>query len=62
MGDNSVLDIRSRQIDVHALDQEKIKANANFYKVVNLLVPILLVLIFALLMAYLRKNRFAKIR
>ena len=62
MGDNSVLDIRSRQIDIHAIDQEKVKANANFYKVVNLLVPILLVLIFALLMAYLRKNRYAKIR
>jgi ABC-2 type transport system permease protein len=62
MGDNSVLDIRSRQIDIHAIDQEKVKAHANFYKVVNLLVPIALVLIFALIMAYLRKNRYAKIR
>jgi ABC-2 type transport system permease protein len=62
MGDNSVLDIRSRQIDIHAIDQEKVKAHANFYKVVNLLVPIVMVLLFALTMAYIRKRRYAKIR
>jgi ABC-2 type transport system permease protein len=62
MGDNSVLDIRSRQIDIHAIDQEKVKAHATFYKMLNLLVPIVLVLIFGMLMAYLRKNRYAKIR
>jgi len=62
MGDNSVLDIRSRQIDIHAIDQEKVKAHASFYKVVNLLVPIVVVLLFALTMAYIRKRRYAKIR
>lgn len=62
MGENSVLDIRSRQIDIHAIDKEKIKQDAKFYKVVNLLVPVLLVLLFALLMGYLRKNRYTKNR
>jgi ABC-2 type transport system permease protein len=62
MGENSVLDIRSRQIDIHAIDKEKIKQDAKFYKIVNLLVPILLVLLFALIMGYLRKNRYAKNR
>ena len=42
--------------------KEKIKQDAKFYKIVNLLVPILLVLLFALIMGYLRKNRYAKNR
>jgi ABC-2 type transport system permease protein len=62
MGENSVLDIRSRQIDIHAIDKEKIKQDAKFYKTINLLVPVLLVLLFALIMGYLRKNRYAKNR
>ena len=62
MGDNSVLDIRSRQIDIHAIDQEKVKAHATYYKIVNLLVPIVLVLLFAITMTYIRKRRYAKIR
>jgi ABC-2 type transport system permease protein len=62
MGDNSVLDIRSRQIDIHALDQDKVKTHANFYKTVNLLAPIVVVILFAILMTYIRKRRYAKIR
>lgn len=61
MGDNSVLGIRSRQIDIHAIDKEKIKTDATFYKIINLLLPILLVGCFALAMTYLRKRKYAKI-
>lgn len=60
MGDNSVLDIRSRQIDIHAIDKEKIKADADFYKIVNLLLPVSLVLLFAFIISYLRKRKYAR--
>ena len=59
MGDNSVLDIRSRQIDIRAIDNEKVKANAGFYKVINLLLPIGIILILAFVMATLRRKKYA---
>lgn len=60
MGDESVLDIRSRQIDIHAIDKEKIKADADFYKIINLLLPVGLVILFAVIMAYFRKRKYAQ--
>jgi gliding-associated putative ABC transporter substrate-binding component GldG len=60
MGDNSVLDIRSRQIDIHAIDKEKVKADADFYKVINVTLPVTLVLLFAFAMAYFRKRKYVK--
>lgn len=60
MGDNSVLDIRSRQIDIHAIDKEKIKADADFYKVINLLLPVGIILLFAFVMGYIRKRKYSQ--
>ena len=60
MGDNSVLDIRSKQIDIHPIDKEKVKTNGNFYKFMNMLLPSGLVLILAFIIFYLRKRRFAR--
>jgi gliding-associated putative ABC transporter substrate-binding component GldG len=60
LGDNSVLDIRSRQIDIHAIDKEKVKADATFYKIINILIPVAIVLLFALLMSYLRRRKYVQ--
>lgn len=60
MGDHSVIDIRSRQIDIHAIDQEKVKASGNFYKVINLLLPVALILFFAFIMSVIRKRKYAR--
>lgn len=59
MGDNSVLDIRSRQIDIHQIDKEKVQTYAGFYKWLNLLGPCGLILIFAFVFYYLRKKKFS---
>lgn len=60
MGDNSVLDIRSRQIDIHAIDAEKVKADATFYKIINVGLPIMLILILAFVMNFMRKRKYAR--
>lgn len=60
MGDNSVLDIRSRQIDLHKIDKEKVSTSAGFYKMLNLLLPNALVLLLALGMFYIRKKKYAR--
>ena len=59
MGDRSVLDIRSKQIEIHAIDKEKVKENAGFYKAVNLGIPILLILALAVIMFLIRRNKYA---
>lgn len=60
MGDNSVLDLRSKQIDIHAIDKEKVLSNAGFYKVINMILPSAIILIFAGLMMVLRKRKYTK--
>ena len=60
MGENSVIDIRSRQIDVHGINNEKIKADAGFYKIMNLLIPCGVILLLAFVMHYLRKRKYSR--
>ncbi|MBL4861634.1 MAG: Gldg family protein [Crocinitomicaceae bacterium] len=60
LGDNSVLDIRSRQIDIHEMDIEKVKADSNFYKIINMGLPIAMILLLAFSMNYMRKRKFAR--
>jgi ABC-type uncharacterized transport system involved in gliding motility auxiliary subunit len=58
MGDNSVLDIRSRQIDIKEIDKEKININAGFYKVLNMIVPISIILLLSLIWNIVRKKKY----
>ncbi|MCE3295330.1 MAG: hypothetical protein K0R65_1044 [Crocinitomicaceae bacterium] len=60
MGDNSVLDLRSKQIDVHAIDKEKVKREAGFYKMVNMVVPSLTIIIIAFIIFFLRRRRYTR--
>ena len=60
MGDNSVLDIRSRQIDIKEIDKEKIKLYAGFYKVLNMIVPIAIILLLSFVWNILRKKKYLK--
>ncbi|MFK7786481.1 MAG: GldG family protein [Crocinitomicaceae bacterium] len=59
MGDNSVLDIRSRQIDMHPMDKEKVFEHAAYYKIMNLLMPIGIILLLGFGMNFIRKRRYA---
>jgi ABC-2 type transport system permease protein len=61
MGDNSVLDIRSRQIDIKLIDKEKLKVMSGRLKIINVFGPVLLILFFAFVWNVLRKKRYSKI-
>lgn len=56
MGDNSVLDIRSRQIDIPKMDKTKVVEKAKTYKVINIVIPSLLVIIIAIVLNWRRKR------
>jgi gliding-associated putative ABC transporter substrate-binding component GldG len=58
MGDNSVLDIRSRQIDIKEIDKEKIKSSSLFFKSMNMMLPLLLILALAFIMNWIRQRRY----
>ena len=60
MGDNSVLDIRSRQIDIKEIDKEKVKKFAGFYKTINMLLPLGIIILLSILMNYIRTRRYAR--
>lgn len=59
MGDNSVLDIRSRQIDIHEIDKAKVQENADFYKLINLILPVSILIVFVLIFGFFRRKKFA---
>ncbi|MEZ4890217.1 MAG: Gldg family protein [Crocinitomicaceae bacterium] len=59
MGDNSILDIRSRQIDIHEINNAKVQASAGYYKIINLLVPSSILIIIVLIFGYIRKRKYS---
>ena len=59
MGDNSVLALRSRQIEIHAIDKAKVTDNAGFYKATNIGIPILLILALAIALILIRRRKYA---
>ncbi len=60
MGDNSVLDIRSRQIDIPKMDKNKVVEKSKRYKIINMVLPSLLVILIAIFMNWRRKKRNTK--
>ncbi len=59
MGDNSVLDIRSRQIEFKEMDKMKLQAEGERLRYLNLLIPVGLIFSFAALLIYLRRKKYA---
>ncbi|MEN9303831.1 MAG: hypothetical protein RL264_2260 [Bacteroidota bacterium] len=60
MGDLSVLDIRSRQIDIKEIDKEKVKQYAGFYKAINFLLPVGGILLMGLIINRLRFRKYGR--
>ena len=60
LGDNSVLDLRSKQIDIHEMDNEKVKNDGSFYKMINVGLPIVLILFLGFTLNFIRKRKYAR--
>jgi len=58
MGDNSVLDIRSRQINIHEIDNSKVQSRAGLLKLINLLVPTIILILIAVGFGIRRKRKY----
>ena len=58
LGDNSVLDIRSRQIELRQLDNRKVLSEGRVLKYMNLLIPFLLIILIAIINFVLREKKY----
>ena len=56
---NGLINARSKQIDIRALDKIQIQENKKFWQALNLLLPIALIGIFGALRYYIRRRKFA---
>ena len=60
MGDNSILGIRSKQIEIHPIDKVKVEKYAPTVRVINMIVPSLLILILGGIIFTIRKRKYTK--
>lgn len=58
--DNGLIQARSKQIRIRPLDREKVKQEKIKWQVINLGIPIILLIVFGVVRAYWRKNKFAR--
>lgn len=58
--ENGILDIRSRELQLRILDKAKVQEEKSKWRFVNTVLPVILILIFGFLMAYLRKKKYTQ--
>jgi ABC-2 type transport system permease protein len=59
--DSGLLSVRSREVKLRELDKERVKVDRLEWQLLNTIVPILLVLVFAVVHGYLRRRRYSGI-
>ncbi|MDP1725374.1 MAG: gliding motility-associated ABC transporter substrate-binding protein GldG [Bacteroidota bacterium] len=57
--DSGIIEVRGKEITLRLLDKGLIKKHRNFYILLNILAPILLILLFGFINTYIRKRRYA---
>ena len=60
LDDTGLINIRSKEVKIAFLDPEKVEENRNFWQVTNLLLPLILLGIFAFLFRIFRKRKYIK--
>lgn len=57
--EDALIDVRTRELKMRLLDGQKINAEKSFWQLINILLPVLLILIFAAVKQYRRKKNYA---
>ena len=60
LNNNSFIDIRSKNIQLRLLNQQKISTEKRFWQWLNMLIPLTLIIIYAYALAFIRKKKYAK--
>lgn len=59
LDDSGLMELRTRELRLRMLDRAKIREQRNFWQIINLLVPVVVVIVFGLTYNWLRKKIFA---
>ncbi|MCB0478511.1 MAG: gliding motility-associated ABC transporter substrate-binding protein GldG [Crocinitomicaceae bacterium] len=59
MEDETLIDIRSKSITMRLLDKEKVASQKSMWKFINIVVPLVLILVLAVVMIIIRKRKYA---
>ena len=57
--DSGLIELRSKEIQLRLLDRAKIRSEKLYWQVINNVVPLALVLIFAIFQHYIRRRKYA---
>ena len=60
LDESGLIQARNKEIILRPMDKVKVKNDTLFYQVVNIVVPILVVILFAIIWFYLRKKKYEK--
>jgi len=60
LGESTLLSIRSRAIDLHPTDKLKIEKYSSFYKIINIAIPVLFILLMATIVFVVRRYKYVK--
>lgn len=60
LGEETLLSIRSRTIDLHPLDKLKVEKQGGFYKFINIFIPVISILLLALVVFVVRRYKYIK--
>lgn len=60
LGESTLLAIRSKVIYLHPLDKLKIEEQGSFYKFINILVPVVLIILMAVIVFVIRRYKYVK--
>lgn len=58
--ESGILDMRSREFKLRLLDKSRIQEERLRWQIINTILPVILVIVFALFIAYIRKNKYTK--
>ncbi len=62
LGDNSLTQIRSKEVAARSLDPDKIRGSESFWQILNLGVPLLLVVVIGVVRYWLRKRKHERLK
>ncbi|MBT3423901.1 MAG: gliding motility-associated ABC transporter substrate-binding protein GldG, partial [Bacteroidetes bacterium] len=60
LDDSGLMQLRSKQFKLRLLDKSKSTNDKLKWQIINMLLPIIFILLFGLLFAYIRKTKYAK--
>ncbi|MFA5575357.1 MAG: Gldg family protein [Brumimicrobium sp.] len=60
LGESTLLSIRSRAIDLHPIDKLKVEQQGNYYKFINILTPVAMILVLGVVVYAIRQYKYVK--